>query len=144
MTVQLPVYIVAIVVAWLVAHVIKYIIAGVRHQKLDFTHQLFVSGGMPSSHAATSVAVWVVVLLTDGYQSAVFGLATLVTLIICYDAVKVRRSVGEQGEALQALIKKGNTKIALPRAARGHTPLEVVAGAILGVLVGCVVFIATK
>lgn len=137
-------YLIAIVVAWLAAHVIKYAIATLQHQELDFTHQLFISGGMPSSHAATSVAVWTVVLLVDGPESAVFGLATLVTLIICYDAVKVRRSVGEQGEAIQALIKHGKAKVGLPRAARGHTPLEVVAGALLGVLVGYVVFIATK
>ena len=95
-------YLIAIVAAWLMAHIIKYTIAALRHQKLDFTHQLFISGGMPSSHAATSVAVWTVVLLIDGPESAVFGLATLITLIVCYDAVKVRRSVGEQGEAVQA------------------------------------------
>ena len=138
------VYLIAIVVAWLVAHIIKYAIATFRHQKLDFTHQLFISGGMPSSHAATSVAVWTIILLIDGPTSAVFGLATLVTLIVCYDAVKVRRSVGEQGAALQALIKDSKTKVDLPRAAKGHTPVEVVAGAVLGVLIGLVVFIATK
>ena len=137
-------YLIAIVAAWLMAHIIKYTIAALRHQKLDFTHQLFISGGMPSSHAATSVAVWTVVLLIDGPESAVFGLATLITLIVCYDAVKVRRSVGEQGEAVQALIRHGKAKVALPRAAKGHTPLEVVAGALLGILVGAVVFIATK
>ncbi len=137
-------YIFAIVIAWLSAHAIKYTIARMRHQKLDFTHQLFISGGMPSSHAATSVAVWMVVLLVDGPSSAVFGLATLVTLIVCYDAVKVRRSVGEQGEALQQLIRASRKDITLPRAARGHTPLEVAAGAFLGLIVGFVVFIATK
>jgi acid phosphatase family membrane protein YuiD len=126
------------------AHVVKYTIATLRHQKLDFTHQLFISGGMPSSHAATSVAVWTTILLIDGPDSAVFGLATLITLIIWYDAVKVRRSVGEQGEALQALIKRDKLSIPLPRAAKGHTPLEVAVGALLGVAVGIVVFIATK
>lgn len=137
-------YLIAIVVAWLMAHIIKYAIATLRHQQLDFTHQLFISGGMPSSHAATSIAVWTVVLLVDGPESAVFGLATLIVLIVCYDAVKVRRSVGEQGEALQRLIKEGKSDVTLPRAAKGHTPLEVFAGAILGVIVGYVVFIATK
>ena len=137
-------YLIAIAVAWLLAHAIKYSIATLQHKELDFTHQLFISGGMPSSHAATSVAVWTVVLLLEGPQSAVFGLATLVTLIVCYDAVKVRRSVGEQGEVLQKLIKQGKFDIALPRAAKGHTPLEIAAGAILGLAVGLVVFIATK
>jgi acid phosphatase family membrane protein YuiD len=137
-------YLLSIVAAWLIAHAVKYTVAKLRHQKLDFTHQLFISGGMPSSHAATSVSVWTVILLIDGANSAVFGLATVITLIVCYDAVKVRRSVGEQGEALQMLIKQTGHDIRMPRAARGHTPLEVAVGALLGVAVGLVVFIATK
>ena len=137
-------YLIAIAVAWLLAHAIKYTIATLQNKELDFTHQLFISGGMPSSHAATSVAVWTIVLLLEGPQSAIFGLATLVTLIICYDAVKVRRSVGEQGEVLQRVIKQGKFDVAVPRAAKGHTPLEVAAGAVLGLAVGLVVFIATK
>lgn len=137
-------YILAIVSAWVLAHIIKYSIAGLRGKRLDLTHQLFISGGMPSSHAATSVAVWVVVLLREGYRSAIFGLATLVVLIVCYDAVKVRRSVGEQGNAIQEIIKKTNVKVNVPRSAQGHTPLEVIAGSILGCVIGLVVFIATK
>jgi acid phosphatase family membrane protein YuiD len=137
-------YILAIVSAWVLAHIIKYSIAGLRGKRLDLTHQLFISGGMPSSHAATSVAVWAVVLLREGYHSAIFGLATLVVLIVCYDAVKVRRSVGEQGNAIQEIIKKTNVKVNVPRSAQGHTPLEVIAGSILGCVIGLVVFIATK
>ena len=137
-------YILAIVSAWVLAHIIKYSIARLRGKRLDLTHQLFISGGMPSSHAATSVAVWVVVLLREGYRSAIFGLATLVVLIVCYDAVKVRRSVGEQGNAIQEIIKKTNVKVNVPRSAQGHTPLEVIAGSILGCVIGLVVFIATK
>lgn len=137
-------YVLAIGVAWIVAHIIKYSIDTARGKRLDLAHQLFISGGMPSSHAATTVAVWMVVLLKDGVESGLFGLATLVTLIVCYDAVKVRRSVGEQGEAINQLIKKAKAEVKLPRAAKGHTPLEVLAGSALGVLIGLVVFIATK
>jgi acid phosphatase family membrane protein YuiD len=136
-------YILALVIAWLLAHVVKYAIALSKGKQLDLTHQLFISGGMPSSHAATSIAVWTVILLKDGIQSGLFGLATLVVLVICYDAVKVRRSSGEQGEAIQQLIKEQNSKVVLPRAAKGHTPVEVVAGSVLGVIIGLVVFLAT-
>ena len=137
-------YIVALIVAWLVAHIVKYAFALASGRQLDFAHQLFISGGMPSSHAATSVAVWAVVLCRDGVSSGLFGLATLVTLIICYDAVKVRRSVGEQGAAIQQIIKKQKLAVKLPRAAKGHTPVEVLAGSILGAIIGVVVYIATK
>ncbi len=137
-------YILAIGVAWIVAHIIKYSIAVAKGKRLDLTHQLFISGGMPSSHAATTVAVWMVVALKDGIESGLFGLVTLVTLIVCYDAVKVRRSVGEQGDAIRELIVRTAEKVNMPRAAKGHTPLEVVSGAVLGALIGLVVFIATK
>lgn len=136
-------YLVAIVVAWLLAHIIKYVIATIRGKRLDFTHQLFISGGMPSSHAATSVAVWTVIGLHDGVTSGLFGLATLFVLIVCYDAVKVRRSSGEQGEAISALIRESKSTIRMPRVAKGHTPVEVVAGACLGVVIGYIVFFAT-
>lgn len=136
-------YLTAIVVAWLLAHIIKYAIATARGKQLDLTRQLFISGGMPSSHTATTVAVWTVILLKDGVSSGLFGLATLVVLIVCYDAVKVRRSSGEQGEAIVALIAETNSKVRYPRVARGHTPIEVVAGALLGATLGCIVFFAT-
>ncbi len=136
-------YLIAIVVAWLLAHIIKYIIARLHGRELDFTHQLFISGGMPSSHAATTISVWTVVLLKDGVNSGLFGLATLIALIICYDAVKVRRSSGEQGAAIQALIKEQKSSIVLPRAAKGHTPFEVLIGSLLGIVIGYVVVLAT-
>ena len=137
-------YVIAIIMAWLLAHVIKYAIAFSRGTQVDLTHQLFISGGMPSSHAATSVAVWTVILLRDGVESGLFGLATFVVLVVCYDAVKVRRSSGEQGEAIAALIKEVKSKVRVPRAARGHTPLEVIVGAVFGASIGLVVFLATK
>lgn len=143
MTQLLSPYLIVIVIAWLLSHIIKYGIATARGQHLDLTHQLFISGGMPSSHAATSVAVWMIILLKDGVSSGLFGLATLVVLVITYDAVKVRRSSGEQGVAIQQLIKETKSSITLPRAAKGHTPIEVLAGAVLGSLIGLVVFLAT-
>lgn len=137
-------YLIAIVAAWLLAHVVKYAIAASKGIQVDVTHQLFISGGMPSSHAATSVAIWTVIALKDGVASGLFGLATFVVLVVCYDAVKVRRSSGEQGEAIAGLIKESNSKVRIPRAAKGHTPVEVVAGAVFGAVIGLVVFLATK
>lgn len=143
-TITISASVVALGVAWMAAHIIKYILQAPRDKNLDFTHRLFLSGGMPSSHAATSVAVWTVILLAEGADSAVFGLATLVTLVFCYDAVKVRRSSGEQGDAIHQIIKEQNLDIKLPRAARGHTPLEVFVGALLGTTIGAVVFFTTR
>jgi hypothetical protein len=135
-------YIVAIVVAWALSHLTKYLIAWRQGIRQDFAHQLFISGGMPSSHSATSIALWAVILLKDGVESGLFGLATLFALIVLYDAVKVRRSSGEQGQAITQLIRETKSKIDIPRAAKGHTPLEVIAGGLLGLVVGAIVFFA--
>jgi acid phosphatase family membrane protein YuiD len=61
-----------------------------------------------------------------------------------YDAVMVRRSSGEQGIAIQELIKFSKATVVLPRAAKGHTPAEVLVGIALGIVIGLVVFLATK
>lgn len=137
-------YLVAIVAAWVVAQGSKYVILAFKHRSFNHVRQLYLSGKMPSAHSATVTSVSTVIGLIDGIDSAVFGLSLLVAAVVMYDAVMVRRSSGEQGEAIQALIREQGSKVPLPRAAKGHTPLEVVVGALLGVFIGYVVFLATK
>ncbi|NTW61118.1 divergent PAP2 family protein [Candidatus Saccharibacteria bacterium] len=136
-------YLVAILAAWCMAHIIKYIVSKVKKEKHGIRSHLFRSGGMPSSHSASVVALASVIGLKDGFGSGLFGLSVLFAMIVMYDAVKVRRSSGEQGDAIHLMIKELKSNIKLPRSAKGHTPLEVFAGAILGLLVGIVVFFAT-
>ncbi|HEU4830619.1 MAG TPA: divergent PAP2 family protein [Candidatus Saccharimonadales bacterium] len=136
-------YLITIFVAWFGTHIIKYVIALIKNEKRGFRSHLFISGGMPSSHSATVVSVAVIIALRDGIESGLFGLAVLVALIVMYDAVKVRRSSGEQGLALRQLIREQKSDIKLPRAAQGHTPVEVIVGAFVGALFGLVVFLAT-
>ena len=99
---------------------------------------------MPSAHSATVAALLTVIALKDGIHSGLFGVATLFAAIVMYDAVMVRRSSGEQGHAIQELIKEQKSSVKLPRAAKGHEPFEVLVGASLGVVIGLVVFLATK
>jgi len=137
-------YLIAILVAWFGAHIIKYIVSYIKKERRGFRSQLFASGGMPSSHSATVVAMATVIGFRDGIDSGLFGLAALFALIVMYDAVKVRRSSGEQGAALTELIKEQKSNVRLPRVAKGHTPVEVVIGAFLGVIIGSIVFLATQ
>ena len=137
-------YIVAIVSGWVVAQGAKYVIASVKERSLRGLRQLYLSGNMPSAHSAAVVALLVVIGLKDGVESGLFGLALLFASIVMYDAMMVRRSSGEQGVAIQALIKEQGSKVALPRAARGHEPPEVLVGALLGAVLGLVVFFATQ
>lgn len=137
-------YIIAIVVAWLTGQGAKYLILVFKHRSFRHFRQLYLSGNMPSAHTATVVAIATLIGCRDGVESGLFGLAALLAGIVMYDAVMVRRSSGEQGLAIQALIKEQDSKVPLPRAAKGHTPVEVLVGAIFGVVVGLVVFLATR
>jgi acid phosphatase family membrane protein YuiD len=137
-------YLIAIFIAWFGAHVIKYVVSYIKKEKRGFRSQLFVSGGMPSSHSTTVMAMTTIIGLREGINSGLFGLSVLFALIVMYDAMKVRRSSGEQGIAITELIKEQKSDIKLPRTAKGHTPLEVTIGAILGILIGTIVFLSTK
>lgn len=137
-------YLIAIIAGWVIAQGMKYIFITFRHRNFTPLRQLYLSGNMPSAHSATSVALCVVIGLRLGFGSALFAVATLLASIVMYDAMMVRRSSGEQGVAIQRLIEELKSNQPLPRAARGHTPLEVLAGAVLGVLIGLVVFLATR
>ena len=136
-------YLVAIVSAWFGAHAIKYIVSLIRKENYGFRSYVFMSGGMPSSHTATVVAMATIIGFLNGVDSGLFGLSVLFALIVMYDAVKVRRSSGEQGVAIRDLIKEQKSRVTFPRVYRGHTPIEMAAGALLGVIIGAVVFLST-
>lgn len=138
-------YLIAIIAGWIIAQGMKYVLVALKNRNFDHIRQLYLSGNMPSAHSATTMALATVVGLINGIDSAIFAVATLFAGVVMYDAIMVRRSVGEQGIAIQTLIKLAkNQRMVIPRAARGHTPLEVLVGASLGVIIGMVVFIATR
>ncbi len=132
-------YIIAGAAGWIVSQLAKYVVASFKAGKLASFRQLYFSGSMPSAHSATVVAVLVVIAIEDGIGSGLFGLALVFASVVIYDAMMVRRSSGEQGVALTALIKEGKSKVRLPRVAMGHTPLEVAVGALIGLIVGLLV-----
>jgi len=127
-------------VAWLVAQTLKVVNIIIRDRKLDFTR--FVgSGGMPSSHSSFIVALAVVVGKNLGYGSLEFGITVAVAMIVMYDAAGVRRAAGKHAEVLNKLTRvlSGQEKMHFDEDLKellGHTPLEVVMGALLGILLG--------
>lgn len=136
-------YLITILLAWSSAHLIKYVISLKNKEKQTIRSYLFISGGMPSAHSATVVAMMTIIGLKLGFGSGVFGLAVLFAMITMYDALKVRRASGEQGAAIRQIIKATKCDVDLPRVYKGHTPLEVILGAILGLTIGLVVFLST-
>jgi len=137
-------YILAPIFSWVVAQGLKYTFATIKGKKLGSMRQLYLSGGMPSAHSASVVALLVVIGFKDGFGSAIFGLALLFAAVVMYDAVMVRRSSGEQGAALRGLFHELKLDpVAAFRTAKGHTPIEVVGGMIVGVGVGLAVYFLT-
>jgi acid phosphatase family membrane protein YuiD len=68
-------YLIAIIAAWFVAHVIKYVISKIQNKERSFSEQLFMSGGMPSSHSAVIMSVTTLVALREGITSPLFALS---------------------------------------------------------------------
>lgn len=133
-------YISAVIIAWIVAQGLKYLISGVSSGGFRRNlRQLYLSGNMPSAHSASVVALTTVIGYTEGLASPLFALSLLFSAIVMYDAVMVRRSSGEQGTAILALLTSTKSKVMPPRVAKGHTPLEVLGGVLVGLVVGLVV-----
>ena len=136
-------YLLTPILGWIAAQGVKYALVLVRTRDMGTLRSIYSSGGMPSSHSSTVVSLAVFIGLHEGVESAIFGVSSLLAAVVMYDAVMVRRSVGEQGEAIHQLIDKTSTGVRLPHAAKGHTPLEVLMGGVVGTAVGLVVFLAT-
>ncbi len=126
---------------WLSAQIIKSIIALVSKEKLTLLQILFSNGGMPSSHSASVMALWTAALIQEGVSSAIFAVTTLFAIIVMNDAVGVRYETGEQAKVLNHITKKlfsgepEQINMGLKEMV-GHTPFQVIMGALLGVCIG--------
>ncbi|CEI73692.1 MULTISPECIES: divergent PAP2 family protein [Romboutsia] len=101
--------------------------------------RLFTSGGMPSSHSSFVTSLSTLVGIERGFQSTDFAIVCVFSLIIMYDATGVRRSVGKQAAILNQIIDDVQHRKPIKherlKELVGHTPKEVLFGAILGILV---------
>lgn len=129
--------ILTILLAGLGAQLIKIIIFWFRHKTLAF-HDLVVTGGMPSSHAAFVVSLATIIYLAEGPSTA-FAISLALAFIILRDAFGVRRSVGEEGHVLSQILKKLKIKTPL-HYSLGHTPLQVLVGSLLGFVLALLVY----
>lgn len=118
--------------AWLGAQLLKFSIQAF-HETPDL-RLFYRSGGMPSAHAAVVTTVAVVILVLEGVNSPVFGLAAVFAAIVLYDTLGVRRSSGEQAVAINALHASGEGHPV--RVVHGHTPPQVLAGIGFGTAIG--------
>lgn len=134
--------ILAFVIGWTVAHAIKLGILLATSKKevreKDLVRRLMSSGGMPSGHTASFSAAVMFVGMAYGFDSPLFAISLCMLTIVIYDAVNVRYAVGEQGKAMNRLIRKvGGEDV---RIVEGHTIAEVAVGLVIGVGVGAILY----
>lgn len=124
--------------SWLTAQTMKYFTAFYREGKWDW-RVMFDSGGMPSSHTSLVVGLTTAIAYQYGLGSTLFPLSLAFSLIVMYDAAGVRRHAGKQAEVLNKILEDmfhgesiSERKL---KEVLGHSPLQVMAGAVLGVFV---------
>ncbi|MBP7018613.1 divergent PAP2 family protein [Candidatus Saccharibacteria bacterium] len=129
------IYIIAPLAGWLIAQGIKFALS-LRQDGVTVS-DAFQSGGMPSSHTSFMVALVTVIGINEGYNSAIFGLSLAIAAIVAYDARGVRLATGQQTVVINKLAKTAKIKTNITNA-KGHRIIEVLAGAVIGVVVGIV------
>ncbi|MCB9799792.1 MAG: divergent PAP2 family protein [Candidatus Omnitrophica bacterium] len=127
---------IAVSLSWFIAQMAKVIRCWVRDRRFNF-RWLFDTGGMPSSHTASVASLATVVGLYYGFVTIPFLIALIFAIITMFDAAGVRRSVGRQASILNKMMddidEKGQVAEERLKELLGHTPVEVLAGACLGI-----------
>jgi len=126
------------ITAWFIAQLLKVILTWFSSKKMDMSR--FVgSGGMPSSHSALVMSVTMAIGIGEGYDSFLFGLALTFAMVVMYDAAGVRRAAGDQARILNRMVgflfHEEEFDQKQLKELLGHKPIEVLAGAILGIAV---------
>ncbi|MDD3839189.1 MAG: divergent PAP2 family protein [Clostridia bacterium] len=126
------------ILAWFIAQTSKVLITLIMTRKFNF--ELFVStGGMPSSHSAFVTALAVAVGKEYGWDSYLFAISVVFSMIVMYDAAGIRRAAGKQAKILNSIVKEIQINRVLNeeklKELLGHTPFEVIGGAAVGILV---------
>lgn len=132
----------AILCGWLLAQTLKVLWGAWREKRINFRWFLW-TGGMPSTHSAAVASASTVTGMYYGFDSVIFMVVLVFSLIIMFDAAGVRRAVGKQASILNTMVEDmykgqevGEKKL---KELLGHTPFEVLAGAAFGIIVSLIV-----
>ena len=128
------------VTGWTVAQVLKTIIDFALNKSFS-AERMVGSGGMPSSHSATVCALTTSAAYQYGVSSFEFAICFVLSAVVMYDAIGVRQETGKQAKLLNILLEQDLLKLSNVEFQQklkefvGHTPLQVFAGAVLGILI---------
>lgn len=124
--------------SWIIAQILKTIISSIINKHFDI-RRIYGDGGMPSGHSAIVTSLAVMSGLTFGFKSFQFAIAAIFAIIVCHDAMGVRRETGKQTLLIKELVKSFEilSTEKLPEVKLkefvGHTPVQVGAGILLGI-----------
>lgn len=129
-------------ITWFLVQLFKLIweIITNRKGKINFK-RIIGAGGMPSSHTACMSSLATSIGITEGFGSPLFALATVLCLIVMYDAAGVRRAAGKQARVLNKMIENDGEKINVQEKLvelLGHSPVEVFVGLLVGITMGLI------
>lgn len=128
--------------AWAIAQMVKAALYAVKYGRFDIT-RLFGDGGMPSGHCATVSALAMMCALKCGVDSVSFAVSCILAVIVCHDALGVRKEVEKHAviiqEHLQNTKDKKEASTDRLKCFVGHTPVQVAAGVGIGLAVSCMI-----
>ncbi len=133
------------VLSWFIAQILKTSLHTIVSRSF-VPERLIGTGGMPSSHSATVCGLTTSVAITVGLSSPEFAIASAFAIVTMYDALGIRRQAGKQAQILNEMIQvfadMGREEISPEDRLKellGHTPLQVLAGAILGIAIAFII-----
>lgn len=136
--------------SWLTAQILKTLFNYIKVGKWDL-ERMYGAGGMPSAHSALVCSMFIATAKSQGVNSPLFAFAFVLAGVVMYDAMGVRHETGEQAKILNILMldwmedASEEDEEALPNNHKklkekvGHTPFEVLSGALLGILIAVVI-----
>ena len=127
------------IAVWFFIQLFKVIWEFIVTHKFDIT-RIWGAGGMPSSHSAIATCIATMVGKIDGISSTTFAIAVVFACVVMYDAAGVRRAAGKQAKIINKIVETPEmNSIQMQEKlveVLGHTPVQVLVGAALGILVG--------
>lgn len=139
-------FLITCISSWFFAQVVKTVLHVIITKKLDW-RRLIGDGGMPSGHSATVTSVAMLCALVHGPGSTIFAVSFVLAIIVCHDATGVRRETEKQAFIINELVRAFQelSEDKLPEVKLkqfvGHTPVQVLAGILLGVLNAVLMYI---
>ena len=126
---------------WFSIQLFKVIYDLVKTRRFNFK-RIMGAGGMPSSHSAIVTGLATLIGKYEGVNTPIFALALIMAFVVMYDACGVRRAAGKQAALLNKIVETpGLTSVQVSERlveVLGHTPIQVIVGAIIGIIVGLI------